>query len=74
MVTSGSMQDSERALQNPTAFLAIPIPFFRYRFLTGARITDLGTLMDKAPGDPTDLLELLRGGNRRGMAAGGSPA
>ena len=68
------MQDSDRALQNPTGSLAIPIPYFRSRFLTGARITDLGTLMDKAPGDPTDPLELLWGGNRRGMAAGGSPA
>jgi RNA polymerase sigma-70 factor (ECF subfamily) len=68
VATSGSMHDAERALQNPSASLAIPISFFRSRFLAGARIKDLGTLMDKTPSDPTDPMEALRGGDSQALA------
>ena len=43
--------------------------FFGPGFLAGARIKGMGTLMDQTPGDATDLIERLRGGDRQALAA-----
>ena len=47
--------------ERPRAPRAIPIPFFRSRFLAGARINDMGTIEDRTPADPTDPIDALRG-------------
>ena len=41
-------------LRGPLA-IRFPIPDFRSRFLTGARIKGVGALMDETPGDPVRL-------------------
>ena len=55
--------------ESPWAPLAIPIPVFRFGFWSGARIEGMETFGDKTPGDPTDPIETLRGGDRRALAA-----
>jgi hypothetical protein len=64
------MHDAVKALREPgrVGALAIPIPFFRSRFLLGARIKGMGTLMDKTPGDPNDPIEQPRGRDRLALA------
>jgi hypothetical protein len=54
--------------ESPWAPLAIPIPVFRFGFLSGARIEGMEIFGDKTPGDPTDPIETLRGGDRRALA------
>ncbi len=61
------MHDIARSSDDLRGTLAIRFPLFRSRFPTGARIKGMGTLMDNTPGDPTDPIEKLRGGDRQAL-------
>src|SRR5262245_10366863 len=65
---SDSMHHVVGPSESPRAPPAIPIPVFRSRFRTGARIEGGGPPMDKTPRDPTDAIEQLRR-DRRALAA-----
>jgi RNA polymerase sigma-70 factor (ECF subfamily) len=51
------------------SFRGLSYTVFRSCFLTGARIEGMGTFEDKTPGDQNDLIEALRGGDLRALAA-----
>jgi RNA polymerase sigma-70 factor (ECF subfamily) len=45
------------------------LQFFGPAFLPARGSKGMGTFMDKTPGDPTELIEQLRGGDRQALAA-----
>ena len=55
---------SERLTTPPV----IPIPIFRSRFLTGARIKGMGCFIEKMPDDSNDQIKPLRGGDGQALA------
>ena len=45
-----------------------PVQFFSVPLSALRRIRSMGTVMEHKPGDTTDLIEQLRGGDRRALA------
>ena len=63
------MHEVVAALREPESAPGDPCSrFSRSCFAIGARIKGMGPLMDKTPGDPTDPIEQLRGGDRQALA------
>jgi hypothetical protein len=71
VANSNSMHDAVGPSDNSRTPLAMPIPDFRSCFLAGARIKGMGTFEAKTPGDPTDPIDTLRGGDCRAPATHG---